>query len=104
MKSRYPNRAGHGVAGSGIPYEELLYDLPDPLCLLDENGSFAFINLSFQQRTGYEAADIIGRSCFDVFIKDDHSSLEKGFRRSDVQNCSVALQGRIQGKNGCIIP
>ncbi len=88
------------VADKPIPFlrnknsglnESLIQLIPDIVWVVDERGSFKFINSSFERITGYSADEVIGRSSFEFFSKEELPN--------HLQQMLLYLSGKNKGSN-----
>ncbi len=49
----------------------LIQLIPDIVWVVDDRGTFKFVNSSFERTTGFLADEVIGRSSFEFFSKDE---------------------------------
>ena len=49
----------------------LIHLIPDIVWVIDERGTIKFVNSTFEKITGFTAKEIIGRSSFEFFSKDE---------------------------------
>jgi len=69
------------LAESERRYRELVTNLHEGICLVDEDRKAAYVNPSMAKMLGYEREEMLGRSVFDFMDKKYHRDTEKCLAR-----------------------
>jgi PAS domain S-box-containing protein len=88
-------RANAGLWENEEKYRLLLSELPDPIFSFTPEGQYRYVNRAFAEGVGRPAEDIIGKSIWDVFPRDEadkrFASLSQAFRTGDEKVIEVRV-------------
>ena len=66
----------------GPPHELLLDHAQDKIAVLDEGGTFTYVNKAAQQMLGYDPAEMVGQNAFEYVHPEDRAKIEALFEKT----------------------
>jgi PAS domain S-box-containing protein len=71
----------------------ILESVRDPICALDQQGNFLWLNTASTVMSGYRTEDLIGHSLMEILHPADHEIAEENFRNAlEGQTCSYEVR------------
>ena len=82
-------------------YRDLVENLNDVICSLDENGVITYISPVVESYYGYTVDEIIGKNFIDFIYEEDRRRIIEGFQRS-LEDVNRAAEYRAVTKEGLL--
>lgn len=92
-----------GTPANDSDIERFFAVCPDPLCLLGADGSFLRVSQAWERTLGLGAADLIGRSLFDLVHQDDVAVTREQLERLGKEPGNLGLENRCKSRSGLYV-
>ena len=93
-------RAEHALRESEEKHRNLREESPDPLFSLTPEGRYKYVNRAFAEGTCMPAADIIGRTMWDVFSKEEADKRFAALSRVFATGAGEVIEVRVPRADG----
>lgn len=84
--------------------QTLLDSSNDVICSLDAEGRFITVNAAVKSVWGYGPEELIGKSCFEMIVKEDHTKTKQAAKDLIAGTEMTNFENRYRCKDGEIIP